>query len=186
LKLDTISKTIQDKITTIVNLSVSDPQVTSLLHGATLDHIRNLKVISNVVTDKLAPISQDILALKNSPTSTIIHPKLGFSQTESKDFSVSKFTKELDHVTLQGNTLKELELFWDSIQRALTYVCRVNQVFPNYRVLAPTFTFRLHILGDPRQLKYSSIKFNQAKQNYQSFGDSLCLHLHTTSTIDES
>lgn len=65
--------TIMDKITTNENLSVSDPQVLRLLNGATLDHIHNLTlslaiddVISLAIAQNIAPISQDLLNLKNS------------------------------------------------------------------------------------------------------------------------
>jgi hypothetical protein len=194
VKLDSMIDTFMDKITTIENLTVSDPQVLRLLNDATLDHIRNLTlspaindVISRAVTENIAPISQDILDLKNSTTiSTSPRPKLGFAQVESKDFCVSKFTKELERVKLQGDTLRDLELFWDSIQRALMNVCQVNQVFPYYRDLTPIFTLRLHLLGDPRQPKFSSSNFDQAKRNYRSFGDALRFFLHTTTTIEET
>lgn len=120
LKLDTLSNTLHDKITTIETLSVSDPQVQNLLNGATLDHVCSLvlspavdEIISNAVATKIAPLTNDVTTLKNSTSSSIIHPKpkLGFAQVESKDFCVSKFTKELERIHLQGNTLKDLELF---------------------------------------------------------------------------
>jgi hypothetical protein len=78
-----------------------------------------------------------------------------------------------------------LELFWDSIQRALTNVCQTNQIFPYYRDLDANFTFRLHFLGDSRNPKLSPSNFDQTKRNYRSFGDALRLHLCTTTTIDE-
>jgi hypothetical protein len=109
--------TFMEKFTTIENLSVSDPQFLHLLNIATLDHIHNLTlspaiddVVSRAVTERLAPISQDLLDLKNSsPVSSNPKPKLGFAQAETKEFCVSKFTKELERIKLQGDTLKDFE-----------------------------------------------------------------------------
>lgn len=182
LKLETLTSNLQQKITAIENLSSSDPQVKGLLQGATLDHVQNLllspaidEVISNAVTTELALISQGINTLKTSSTSSVIHPKptLSFAQLESKEFYISKFTKELEHITLQSDSLKDLEIFWDSIQCALTNICQTNQVFPYYRDLTSTFTFCLLLLGDPKQPNYFPLDFDQAKRNYCSFGDAL-------------
>jgi hypothetical protein len=145
------------------------------------------EVISRTVATTIAPITQDIQDLKKSstfvsPTSNS-KPKLGFTQTETKDFSVSKFTKELERVKLHGDKLRDLELFWDSIQRALTNVCQTNQIFPYYRDLDANFTFRLHFLGDSRNPKLSPSDFDQTKRNYRSFGDALRLHLRTTTPV---
>jgi hypothetical protein len=135
LKIDTMFETFNNKFTTLENLSISDPQVLSLLNDATLDHIRNLtlspvidEVISPAVAENIAPISKDLETLKPLSTSTSTNPKhkVSFAQSESKDFCVSKFTKKLERIKLQGDKLKDLELFWDSIQRALTNVCQVN------------------------------------------------------------
>jgi hypothetical protein len=103
--------TFTEKFTTIKNLSVSDPHVLHLLNGSTLDHIRNLTLspISRTVAANIALITQDILDLKNSSSSqtTSPKPKLGFAQAETKEFCVSKFTKELERIKLQGDTLKD-------------------------------------------------------------------------------
>ncbi len=119
-KLATMINTFDDKITTIETLSVSDSQVLHLLNGSNLDHIRNLtlspaidEVISQAIATIIAPISQELLTLKNLSTviSSSPKPKLGFAQIESKDFCVSKFMKELERIKLQGDNLKDLELF---------------------------------------------------------------------------
>jgi hypothetical protein len=112
LKLDSIFETFSSK--------VSNPQVLCLLSEATLDHIRNLtlsqainEVISHTVAENIAPISNDLLPLKNSsmyvPLST--KSKLGFAQVASNKICVSIFTNELECIHLQSDTLKDLELF---------------------------------------------------------------------------
>jgi hypothetical protein len=169
-KLEEMQNTFSDKLTKLESLSVSDSQVLSLLNDTTFDHIRNLtlspaidEVISRTVATNIAPITQHIQDLKKSSTSvtttTSSKPKLGFAQTETKDFSVSKFTKELERIKLQGDKLKDLELFWDSIQHALTNVCQVNQVFPYYRDLTASFTSCLHLLGNTKNPKFSPSAF---------------------------
>jgi hypothetical protein len=39
---------------------------------------------------------------------------VGFHQSDSKDFNVSKLQKEIKDIKLLGDTLKDLEIFWDA------------------------------------------------------------------------
>jgi hypothetical protein len=156
-KLEEMQDTFSNKLTKLESLSISDSQVLSLLNDTTFDHIHNLtlspaidEVISWVITERITPLSKDIDSLKTTSSPISSKHKRGFTQVESKDFCASKFTKELECIKLQGDKLRDLELFWDSIQRALTNVCQVNQVFPYFQDLEATFTFHLHLLGDPR------------------------------------
>jgi hypothetical protein len=97
-----------------------------ILQDCNLDNIWNLtlspvvdEIIAQTVREELAPISQELQALKTSSPVLPISPrlKLGFAQAESKDFNVSKFIKETDRIKLAGDLLVNLEHFWDSILR---------------------------------------------------------------------
>jgi hypothetical protein len=57
----------------------------------------------------------------------------GFHQPTSKDFLVFKLQKELKEIKLFGDSLKDLETFWDAILRAFTNLCQSNQAYPYYR-----------------------------------------------------
>jgi hypothetical protein len=64
----------------------------------------------------------------------------------------------------------------------LPNLCK-TQLYPYYR--APTFDFKLHLVGDQFKAKLLQQEYDQGLRNYRSFGDVLCLFLHTTTTVTE-
>jgi hypothetical protein len=112
-------------------------------------------------------------------------PTIGFHQSDSKDFCVSKLQKEIKDIKLLGDTLKELEIFWDAVLCAFTNLCHL-QIYPYYRDLQPTFDFQAHLVGDENTTQLSSADYNQAKRNYRTFGDALRIFLRAGSTISET
>jgi hypothetical protein len=109
--------------------------------------------------------------------------KTGFAQPESKDFSISKFTKDLEHIILANDSLQAFEHFWDSILHAFNTTCTDNQVFPYYKDLKRDFDFKTHLCANPH---FNPSEVLQAKLNYRSFGDTLCLYLLTPSTVSKA
>ncbi len=81
-----------------------------------------------------------------------------------------------------GDSLKDIETFWDAILRAFTNLCQNNQAYPHYRDLDPSFQFWTHLVGDKRTSKLSSTDYEQSKRNYRSFGDALRIFLRSKST----
>jgi hypothetical protein len=111
---------------------------------------------------------------------------IGFHQPTSKDFSASKLQKELKEIKLFGDTLKDLEIFWDAILGAFTNLCQINQAYPYYRDLSSTFDFELHFVEPIKPPKFLPIDSDQVKKNYRCFGDVLRIFLHSGTTIDET
>lgn len=191
LHFGTMVDDIVDKISTLENLRISDPQVLHLLNDATLDHIRNLtlssaidEAINRAVSTEISQLSQEIQALKNTTTSFPNNlKKTGFAQNDSKDFSISKFVKDLERIALTNDLLQAYEHFWDSILHAFNNICTENQVFPYCKDLKKDFDFKSHLCANPR---LNPSELIQVKLNYRSFGDTLRLYLLTPSTVPKT
>ncbi len=110
----------------------------------------------------------------------------GFHQPPSKDFSVFKLQKEIKEIKLSGDSLKDLEIFWDAILRAFTNLCQCNQAYPYYRDLDPSFTFFAHFVDSIKPPRFLPVDHEQAKRNYRSFGDALRIFLNSGTSILES
>ena len=110
----------------------------------------------------------------------------GFHQPPSKDFSVFKLQKEIKEIKLSGDSLKDLEIFWDAILRAFTNLCQCNQTYPYYRDLDPSFTFFAHFVDSIKPPRFLPVDHEQAKRNYRSFGDALRIFLNSGTSILES
>jgi len=163
-------------------------------------HIKSHYDFKQETTDRLSTIDttvQDIVdnylktRLGSSSTTTLRSTSspgrpLGFHQTISKDFSVSKLQKELKDIKLTSDTLKDIEIFWDAILGAFTNLCQVNQAFPYYRDLSRDFTFSVHFIDKIVPPRYLPIETMQVKQNYRSFGDALRIFLRSGTQINET
>ena len=153
-------------------------------------HLNNLPSTIDT-TIQAHPVIQQLLSTNTttqgsrSTISTRTHD-FSFTQPETKDFSVSKLQKELKDVNRDGDLLKDIELFWDAIQRAFTNLCRISQAYPYYCDLQVSFSFDLHFIGDPTVTRLSQNDLQQAKRNYRSFGDALRLHLRSPTTVSET
>jgi hypothetical protein len=191
-QLTAIVQDFRAKFATLKGLSVSDDRVLQILHNSNLDNIRNLilspvvdDIINDAVKSGLAPLSQDIQLLKSSSTTIPLTTRLktGFSQTELKDFNVSKFIKETDRITLAGDLLVNLEHFWDLMLRIFNMLCLQNQVYSCYHDLKKEFDFKNHLCD---QTRLSPTDLQQALLNYCAFGDSLHIFLLAPPTITKS
>lgn len=143
---------------------------------------RRLDALDQTLQDSVSAL------LQNHSSTTTRSPAnrlSGFHQQTSKDFSVSKLQKELKDIKLHGDTLKDLEIFWDAILGAFTNLCQINQAYPYYRDLQPDFTFKMHLVDSVKPPKYLPIDCNQVQQNYRSFGDALRIFLNSGTTIVE-
>jgi len=120
------------------------------------------------------------ITTRSSPNST------GFHQSTSKDFCVFKLQKELKEIKLSGDSLRDIEIFWDSILRAFTNLCQSDQAYSYYRDLSVDFTFEKHFIDPIKPPRYLPIDQAQVKRNYRSFGDALRIFLHSGTSITES
>jgi hypothetical protein len=160
-------------------------------------HIKSHYDFKTEATTRLDSIDntlQDtVSALKNysqlSGTSTSRSSSLrstGFHQSTTKDFSVSKLQKELKEIKLTGDSLHSFEIFWDSILSAFTNLCQVDQAYPHYRDLSPSFSFENHLVASVKPPRYLPADSAQAKRNYRSFGDALRIFLNSGTSITET
>jgi hypothetical protein len=92
----------------------------------------------------------------------------------------------LKEIKLSGDSLKDLETFWDAILRAFTNLCQCNQAYPYYRDLDPGFTFTAHFVASIKPPKFLPIHHEQSKRNYRSFGDALRIFLNSGTSILEN
>jgi hypothetical protein len=126
----------------------------------------DFKAEASTCLDSLDTILQDMITttLKSHPlltgTTTLRSSStrsVGFHQATSKDFSVFKLQKELKEIKLFGDTLKDLEIFWDAILSAFANLCQLNQAYPYYHDLKPNFDFKVHFVDSVKPPKYLPI-----------------------------
>jgi len=204
---ETITRIIDDVVTVSKNLSslqetsLSKNDVKHIVVAKWQDeldpHIKShydFKTEASTRLDYLDHTLQNtVTMLQNSSklTSTPTHrssstQSTGFHQATSKDFSVSKFQKELKDIKLSGDSLRDLETFWDSILGAFTNICQVDQAYHYYRDLTTSFTFENHLVASVLPPTYLPADSAQAKRNYRSFGDALCILLNSSTSITET
>jgi len=130
-------------------------------YGELDPHIQSHYEFKQEATTKLNTIDQAVQnavdhhlkshpLLQSSSNSTLrspATPSTGFHQLTSKDFSVFKLQKELKEIKLSGDSLKDIEIFWDAVLWAFTNLCQVNQAYPYYRDLTSTFSFKKAFCG---------------------------------------
>lgn len=151
-----LTTSLNNNITTAITTSLAtDPIITSLIHD-----VRDLRT-KGIVSTK----------------------KTGFSQPESKDFHASKLETLLAGIVLNGDSLLDLELFFDSILSKLESVTLTSSLYPKYKDLTITFDFKGKLCGLSPYPPLPYPDSIQALANYKSFGNSLRLFLLKASTI---
>jgi prefoldin subunit 5 len=105
--------------------------------------IDNSPIIKNLPTSSTAQLHQALLDLHKQPKS--YQKNTGFHQPESKDFHVSKFLKLLETHTLTGDSLQDLEIFYDIIISHLATVTLNSNILPTFHQLTPSFCFQDHL-----------------------------------------
>jgi len=105
--------------------------------------IDNSPIIKNLPTSSTAQLHQALLDLHKQPKS--YQRNTGFHQPESKDFHVSKFLKLLETHTLTGDSLQDLEIFYDIIISHLATVTLNSNILPTFHQLTPSFCFQDHL-----------------------------------------
>ncbi len=107
-----------------------------------------LDYLDNTLQNTISTLKNYSQLAGNPTTRPSSSRSTGFHQATSKDFSVFKLQKELKEIKLFGDSLKDLEIFWDAILGAFTNLCQINQAFPYYHDLDKHFTFESHLV-DP-------------------------------------
>ncbi len=168
---DTV-RALTKNLTALQENNLSKPEIETLIVQKWEDeldpHIQShydFKQAASRRLDALDQTLQDSVSalLQNHSSTTTRSPanRLScFHQQTSKDFSVSKLQKELKDIKLHGDTLKDLEIFWDANLGAFTNLCQINQVYPYYRDLQPDFTFKIHFVDSVKPPKYLPIDCN--------------------------
>jgi len=110
----------------------------------------------------------------------------GFHQRESKDFHVSKLLKLLEHLTLESDSLKDLEIFYDTITSHFATITLTGHILPIYRDLTAKFRFQEHLCSPEKNPTLTSQEIHQAKLNYRTFGSGLRQFLINPKTIDKT
>jgi hypothetical protein len=132
-----------------------------------------LDYLDNTLQNTISTLKNYSQLAGNPPTRPSSSRSTGFHQATSKDFSVFKLQKELKEIKLFGDSLKDLEIFWDAILGAFTNLCQINQAFPYYRDLDKHFTFESHLVDPIKPPRFLPIDTDQVRRNYRSFGDAL-------------
>jgi hypothetical protein len=159
--VDTINKHLMMLQTNILSKSDVECIVIQKWQDELDPHIQSHYEFKQEATTKLNTIDQAVQnavdhhlkshpLLQSSSNSTLrspATPSTGFHQLTSKDFSVFKLQKELKEIKLSGDSLKDIEIFWDAVLRAFTNLCQVNQAYPYYRDLTSTFSFKKAFCG---------------------------------------
>jgi len=146
----------------------------------------HLDSLDNTLQDTITTLKcYSQIAGTNTLCLTLSRP-IRLHQPSSKDFSVSKLQKELKEIKLSGDSLHNLEIFWDSILGAFTNICQVDQAYFHYQDLLASFTFEQYLVDSVTPQKYLPANSTEAKHNYRSFGDTLCIFLNSGTSITEA
>jgi hypothetical protein len=174
-------KSLDEKYTTLLQTTTnsSSPSPDNI-SSSTIQDIINEKFTQTFqpTIDAFARLTTTINHLQSTNTtitSTSSPPtrSSGFLQRESKDFHVSKLLKLLDNESLTGDSLQELEIFYDNILSHFNTVTLSNDLYPTYRNLTKNFDFERHLCQLTRTIGPSPPELAQAKANYKSFGTGL-------------
>jgi hypothetical protein len=138
--------------------------------------------------DSFSRLSASVAEIRAAQPSITTPPSLaarssGFFQKENKDFHVSKLVKLLADEKLGGDSLQDLELFFDGILSTFNSVALTNDLYPKYRDLPKSFDFQHHLCQLNRTILPSIQDQHQARANYKSFGAGLRRFLLHPSTI---
>jgi uncharacterized protein YoxC len=111
---------------------------------------------------------------------------IGFHQRESKDFHISKLLKLLENHTLDGDSLQDLEIFYDTLASHFATITLTGNALPTYKDLTVQFTFLDHLCSIEKNPRLSPQEIHQAKLNYRTFGIGLRQFLINPKTISKS
>jgi len=126
------------------------------------------------------------LQTHQTPSSTKTQKVNGFHQSESKEFHVSKLIKLLETHTLNGDSLQDLELFYDTIITHLSTVTLKSNLLPTYRNLSPTFCFKDHLCSSQINPTLLPADLHQAKLNYKTFGTGIRQFIINPKTVPQT
>ena len=162
-KLSSLSSTVQTTVDRLNDHEVQLQNVKAEIHSAIQDELSN--------------------GTARVPFSQGINPLFPFLQCESKDFHVSKLTDRLKDLKLEGDTLRHLEVFYDSILAAFNATLRVNSAFPPYKQLPTNFDFYVHFCPNDPSLTKTDVDL--LRRNFRAFSDSLRIFLLKDSTVSK-
>ena len=97
-------------------------------------------------------------------------------------FHESQFTKHIYSMTLEGNTLLQIQKLWGVIIYALCQYLSTNKSWPEYKSLKVEHHNIYFFILSPD----THPKFSTAKENYESFPISLRVHIFKYDTISSS
>ncbi len=86
---------------------------------------------------------------------------------------MSKLVKLLNEEKLGGDSLQDLELYFDGILSTFNTVTLTTDLYPKYHDLPKTFDFQRHLCQLDRTILPSISDQHQAQANYNSFGTGL-------------
>ena len=120
-------------------------------------------------------------------TNLIIHPtnpqltslNCHFSSHQIFIHMLHSLTKHLSHMTLEGDTLLQLQKWWDAIHYAFWKYLSTNRIWPKYQNLVETNHDKTKFLLPP---DYQS-KYITAKENHETFSRALIVHLVIDTTV---
>ena len=103
---------------------------------------------------------------------------------KSPDFHshASQFTKHFSFMTLEGDTLLQIQKYWDSILYAFWKYLTANKSCPPYKSLLLEHNNISKFLFPPD----THPKFSTAKENYEALSRALIVHLAKYTTISSS
>jgi hypothetical protein len=114
-------------------LRTSAPDTIALeqrLQASVADSITHAMTTNLAIEPIITSLINDVRDLRTK--STAPSKKTGFSQLETKDFHASKLESLLTGVVLNGDSLLDLELFFDSILSKFESITLTSSLYPQY------------------------------------------------------
>lgn len=194
-----------DKIKDSVNMKDISSIITSNLSSSSLKNDLALKIESDIISklpdpNTMQDLIDDVQELKVSSSTTTSTPKTStstsFSSTDPEvHFPILKilritniskvFSDKMKDITLQGDDIMNLQLFWDEIIAAMSISLgtSVNNLLPPYHqlYLHPKISTKEHLTLNPSHPRYGD-----SLQAYNMFSSIVKTHLLRPTTIDQT
>jgi hypothetical protein len=142
--------------------------------------------VQDIINDKYTQMFQPTIEAFTCLTTSSRHLQSTPTPAASLTSTYKQILKPLDSETLNGDSLQELELFYDTILSHFNTVTLSTELYLKYRKLTKTFDFERHLCQMNRTIGLSPSDLAQAQAFNRSFGTGLHKFILSPTTIPQT